>query len=76
VHERGYTNHSADPGGPTNFGITIADYRKYVKPGATAADVRAMKVENAKEIYGAKYWDAQRCAEPMEPIRQQQSKRV
>lgn len=61
VHEGGYTNDPADPGGPTNFGITIYDYRKYVKPGATAADVRAMKVEEAKAIYRAKYWDAQRC---------------
>jgi lysozyme family protein len=63
MHEGGYTNHPADPGGPTNFGITIYDYRKYVKPSATAADVRAMKVEEAKAIYRAKYWDAQRCDE-------------
>lgn len=63
VHEGGYTNHPADPGGPTNFGITIFDYRKYVKPGATAADVRAMKLDDAKAIYRAKYWDAQRCDE-------------
>ena len=41
--EAGYGNHPSDPGGPTNFGITIADYRRYVKPGATAADVRAMR---------------------------------
>ncbi|MBI2713667.1 MAG: glycoside hydrolase family 108 protein [Rhizobiales bacterium] len=63
VHEGGYTNHPSDPGGPTNFGITIYDYRKYVKPNATAADVRAMKLEDAKNIYRAKYWDAQRCNE-------------
>jgi len=61
AHEGGYTNHPADPGGPTNFGITIADYRKYVKPGASAADVRAMTVEEAKAIYRDKYWAAQRC---------------
>jgi lysozyme family protein len=61
VHEGGYSNHPADPGGPTNFGITIYDYRKYVKPDAIAADVRAMKLEQAKAIYRAKYWDAQRC---------------
>ena len=48
VHEGGYTNHPSDPGGPTNFGITIADYRKYVKPDATAVDVRAMSVDEAK----------------------------
>lgn len=63
VHEGGYTNHPSDPGGPTNFGITIFDYRKYVKPGATAADVKAMRLDEAKAIYKAKYWDAQRCDE-------------
>ncbi|MFN3659583.1 MAG: glycoside hydrolase family 108 protein, partial [Pseudolabrys sp.] len=62
-HEGGYTNHPSDPGGPTNFGITIAVYRKYVKPNATAADVRAMTVAEAKTIYRARYWDAQRCDE-------------
>jgi lysozyme family protein len=63
VHEGGYTNHPSDPGGPTNFGITIYDYRKYVKPGAAAADVKAMTLSEAKAIYRAKYWDAQRCDE-------------
>jgi lysozyme family protein len=63
VHEGGYTNHPSDPGGPTNFGITIHDYRKYVKPNATAADVRAMKLDEAKGIYRTKYWDALRCDE-------------
>ncbi len=65
-HEGGYTNHPADPGGPTNFGITIYDFRKYVMPNATAADVKAMRIEQAKGIYRAKYWDAQRCDE-LEP---------
>ena len=63
VHEGGYTNHPSDPGGPTNFGITIVDYRKYVKPGATAADVRAMRLDEAKTIYRSKYWNALRCDE-------------
>ena len=61
AHEGGYSNHPSDPGGPTNFGITLADYRKYAKPNATAADVRAMKVEEVKAIYRAHYWDALRC---------------
>jgi lysozyme family protein len=63
AHEGGYTNHPSDPGGPTNFGITIFDYRKYVKPGAKAADVRAMTLDEAKRIYRVCYWDAQRCDE-------------
>jgi lysozyme family protein len=61
AHEGGYVNHPSDPGGPTNFGITLADYRRYRKPDATAADVRAMKVGDANAIYRAKYWNAQRC---------------
>jgi lysozyme family protein len=60
-HEGGYTNHPSDPGGPTNFGITIADYRRYVKPKAAAADVRAMRLDQAKAIYRTKYWAAMRC---------------
>lgn len=61
AHEGGYSDHPADPGGPTNFGITLADYRKYVKPDATAVDVRAMRIEEAKAIYRRRYWDAQAC---------------
>jgi lysozyme family protein len=61
THEGGYTNHPSDPGGSTNFGITIYDYRKYVKPNATEADVRTMKLDEAKSIYRTKYWAAQRC---------------
>ncbi|MEJ2435465.1 MAG: glycosyl hydrolase 108 family protein [Pseudolabrys sp.] len=63
AHEGGYTNHPSDPGGPTNFGITIYDYRKYIKRNATAADVRAMTVGEAKAIYRKRYWDSQRCDE-------------
>jgi len=63
AHEGGYSNHPSDPGGPTNFGITLADYRKYVKPNASAADLRAMPLEHAKAIYRDKYWDALRCDE-------------
>ena len=63
LHEGGYGNHPSDPGGPTNFGITIHDYRKYVKPGATAADVKAMTAREAASIYRARYWNALRCDE-------------
>lgn len=66
MHEGGYTNHPSDPGGPTNFGITIYDYRKYIKADADANDVRNMTLDEAKSIYRAKYWDAQRCDE-LEP---------
>jgi uncharacterized protein (TIGR02594 family) len=61
AHEGGYTNHPSDPGGPTNWGITIHDARAHWKKDATAADVRGMPLVAAKQIYRSKYWDALRC---------------
>jgi lysozyme family protein len=52
VHEGGYSNHPSDPGGPTNWGITIHDARAYWKKEATAADVRSMPVHVARDISG------------------------
>lgn len=57
LSEGGYTNDPRDPGGPTNFGITLHDARAYWKPDATAEDVRAMPKGVAVEIYKTKYWD-------------------
>lgn len=54
--EGGYTNHPKDPGGPTNWGITIADAKKYWKKNATAADVKKMPLDIAVDIYRTKYW--------------------
>lgn len=53
--EGGYTNHPSDPGGPTNWGITIGDARTYWNPNATAADVRRMPKEVAYDIYRKRY---------------------
>jgi len=59
--EGGYTNDPNDSGGPTNFGITIGDYRKYINKNGTAKDVKSMSVDQAKVIYKARYWDALGC---------------
>lgn len=56
--EGGYTNNPNDSGGPTNFGITLADYRLYINSKGKAVDVKNMTVDQAKVIYKAKYWDA------------------
>jgi lysozyme family protein len=61
--EGGYTNHPSDPGGPTNFGITLADARRHWKPDASAADVRAMPKGVAAEIYRSQYAAAVRYDE-------------
>ena len=61
--EGGYTDHPSDPGGPTNFGITLNDARRYWKGNATADDVRAMPQNVARKIYRERYWNAMRCDE-------------
>lgn len=61
--EGGYTDHPSDPGGPTNFGITLADARRYWKGNATVEDVRALPQSVARTIYREHYWNAMRCDE-------------
>lgn len=56
-HEGGYSNHPRDPGGPTNLGITLANFRRYVKPGGTIADLKKLTVEQAGIVYRHRYWD-------------------
>lgn len=60
-HEGGYSNHPSDPGGPTNYGITITDYRLYINKNGTASDVRNLKKSQAIEIYKEKYWNKMLC---------------
>lgn len=59
--EGGYSNTPGDNGGPTNFGITLTDYRKYIKKTGTASDVKSMTKDQAVSIYKGKYWDALGC---------------
>ncbi|WP_368508099.1 glycoside hydrolase family 108 protein [Bradyrhizobium lupini] len=63
TYEGGYTNDPRDPGGATNWGITIKDARMYWKPNATPADVKAMPKSVAIDIYRQKYWAVMRCDE-------------
>lgn len=57
-HEGGYTNHPSDPGGPTNLGITLANFRRFVKPDGTIADLKNLTVAQAAICYRRQYWDA------------------
>lgn len=63
VHEGGYTDgvHPYDPGGCTNFGVTIFDAKKFWKADATCADVRNMPKDVALGIIKKQYWDALNC---------------
>jgi lysozyme family protein len=59
--EGGYTNIPGDPGGPTNFGITLFTLRDWRKRDVTAQDVMDMKIEEAKAIYRVKFWGLCSC---------------
>lgn len=56
-HEGGYVNHPADPGGATNMGVTLDTFRRYVKPGGTIDDLKALTVEQAAHVFRRHYWD-------------------
>ena len=57
--EGGYVNNPNDHGGPTNFGITAADYGRWLGQAgpATPEQVQAMDIATAREIYQKWYID-------------------
>ena len=64
-HEGGYSDHPADPGGKTRFGITEAVAREVGYRG----DMRELPLDLAKRIYRERYWNAVRADELPEAVR-------
>ena len=58
-HEGGYVNHQKDPGGETNWGVTLRTARANGYTGA----MRNMTREDAIGIYYQAFWLRYRCAE-------------
>jgi len=58
-HEGGYVNHPEDPGGETNWGITLRTAREAGYTGS----MRDLTREQAREIYRIAYWQRARCDE-------------
>ncbi len=57
-HEGGYSNHSADPGGATNKGITHRTYDAWNKrQGKPTRNVKHITDDEVAAIYRAQYWD-------------------
>lgn len=56
-HEGGYVNHPQDPGGETNFGVTVAVARAYGYKGS----MKSIPMDIVRRIYWDKYWIAGRC---------------
>lgn len=62
-HEGGYTNNPSDPGGPTDFGISLRFLRAAGIDGdgnrsthVTIADIKSLTPNKAKNIYYKFYW--------------------
>ena len=58
-HEGDFSNHRADPGGKTRYGVTEATAREVGYRG----DMEALPLDLAKRIYQERYWDAVRAEE-------------
>lgn len=55
-HEGGYVDHPKDPGGATNLGITLANFRRHLMPKGTKADLKKLTADQASAIYRKAYW--------------------
>jgi lysozyme family protein len=56
-HEGGWSNHSADPGGMTNMGVTKTVWEEWVGHPVTEKDMRNLQPMNIHPMYRRKYWD-------------------
>lgn len=61
--EGGFANHPDDPGGATNFGITLDTLSRWRGKPVSVEDVRNLTIEEAREIYFANYWTPLRADE-------------
>ncbi|ESZ35872.1 MULTISPECIES: glycoside hydrolase family 108 protein [unclassified Mesorhizobium] len=61
--EGGWSDNPADPGGATMKGVTIANFRRYVKADASKADLREISNAQVATVYRRFYWDAVAGAE-------------
>jgi len=67
--EGGFSDDPYDPGGPTNFGITLKTYATFVgatldasSRGRLVAQLRAIPEDHVRTIYRQRYWQPAGCA--------------
>ncbi|RVA72496.1 hypothetical protein EN925_38035, partial [Mesorhizobium sp. M7A.F.Ca.US.006.04.2.1] len=53
-----WVDNPADPGGATMKGVTLTNFRRYVKADATKADLRKITDAQVATVYRRFYWDA------------------
>ena len=60
--EGGFVNNPKDPGGATNFGITLGVLRAFKNdPSLGVDDIRNIDQDTVRAIYQADYWNRMRC---------------
>ena len=60
--EGGWSNHKADTGGATMYGVTQATYNQYRKAkGLSQQSVRKITKEESRDVYATLYWKAAGC---------------
>jgi lysozyme family protein len=64
-HEGGYSNHAADPGGKTRYGVTEAVARAEGYTG----EMKDYPLLHAKMVYKRLYWDAMRLSDVRSELR-------
>ncbi len=63
AHEGGYVNHSSDPGGMTNLGVTARVWEEWVGHSVDEKQMKALTPTMVAPLYKRKYWDAIRADE-------------
>jgi lysozyme family protein len=61
VHEGGFSNHSQDPGGMTNLGVTAKVWAEWVGHDVNEKIMRNLTPSDVAPLYKRKYWDACRA---------------
>lgn len=57
LHEGGFVNHSKDPGGMTNLGVTKVTYEDWIGHPVNEAIMRKLTPQLVTPLYKRKYWD-------------------
>jgi len=59
IHEGGFSNHPADPGGATNRGVTQRTFAAWLRSrGQTVRSVKHITDDEVRAIYRQQYWNA------------------
>lgn len=60
-HEGGFVNHSQDPGGMTNLGVTARTWEDWVGHKPSEKEMRELTGAKVAPLYKRKFWDACKC---------------